>query len=222
MALSLPKTAIAAALSCVLGVAAHAADRNKLPIKVEARSSDFDYQNNVLVFNEITIVQGDIRITAQRAVASGLDFEDSNWQFSGAVSITNAEAGLASVEARVRFAGGDVQSATVTGAPATFEQRRKEKLTQGRASRIDYDLGRGTVELAGDAWLTDGRNEVTGATLVYSTETERIISDKPVVFTINPGGPKAGATPQAQPDAPQEESPEAMPEVPPETPGPSE
>ena len=186
MAFSLRNAVIAVTLLVALAPAARAEDRDRLPIKVEARSSDFDYQNNVLVFNEITIVQGDIRITAVRAVASGLDFEDSSWEFSGSVSITDAESGLASDAARVRFASGEVQSATVTGTPATFQQRRKDELTQGRANRIDYDLGRGTVELAGDAWLTDGRNEVAGATLVYSTETQRIISDKPVVFTINP------------------------------------
>jgi lipopolysaccharide transport protein LptA len=220
VAFSLRKANIATALTAALGPGAQAEDRTQLPIKVEARSSDFDYQNNVLVFNQITIVQGDIRITAERAVASGLDFEDSSWEFSGGVSIADAEAGLASDLARVRFAGGEVQSATVTGTPATFQQRRKDQLTQGRANRIDYDLGRGTVELAGDAWLTDGRNEVAGATLVYSTGTQRIISDKPVVFTIKPGD-KAKETPAAKSPATVPEKPaEAPPQAPPESPEP--
>jgi lipopolysaccharide export system protein LptA len=213
VAFSFHKAIMAAALPLALCAAAQAEDRTRLPIKVEARSSDFDYQNNVLVFNGITIVQGDIRITAERAVASGLDFEDSSWEFSGGVSITDADAGLASDVARVRFAGGDVQSATVTGTPATFQQRRENELTQGRANRIDYDLGRGTVELAGDAWLTDGRNEVASSTLVYSTETQRIISDKPVVFTIKPGDrPK---------DAPAAKPPATAPGLPAETPPPT-
>jgi lipopolysaccharide transport protein LptA len=203
MASSRRNALIALALAGMLGAPALAQDRSQLPIKVEARSSDFDYQANVLVFNEITIVQGGIRITAARAVASGLDFEDSGWEFSGAVSITLPESGLASDTARVRFAGGEIQSATVTGGPATFEQRRDEQLTQGRANRIDYDLGRGTVELAGNAWLSDGRNEVAGATLVYSTQTQRVISNKPVVITINPGE----ATPEVAPQAPPEATP---------------
>ena len=210
MAFSLARAAVAATLSVALGLPAQAEERGQLPIKVEARSSDFDYQNNVLVFNQITIAQGDIRITAQRAVASGLDFEDSSWEFSGGVSITDADAGLASDVARVRFAGGEVQSATVSGTPATFQQRREEQLTQGRANRIDYDLGRGTVELAGNAWLTDGRNEVAGATLVYSTETRRIISDEPVVFTINPSDKSK--------EAPAEQASETAPGTPPESP----
>jgi lipopolysaccharide transport protein LptA len=173
----------------MLGATAFAAvaqDRNTLPITVEARSSDFDYKNNVLVFDDVTIVQGTIRITAERAQASGLDFEDSGWEFSGTVRIKMPDAALASDTARVRFAKGEIQSATVTGLPATFEQRREAELAQGRANRIDYDLGHGTVELAGDAWISDGRNEITGATLVYSTGTRRVVSREQVVITIQP------------------------------------
>jgi len=200
MAFSRRNALVALAFAGALGAPALAQDRSQLPIKVEARSSDFDYQANVLVFNEITIVQGGIRISAARAVASGLDFEDSGWEFTGAVSITMPESGLTSDSARVRFAGGLIQSASVTGAPATFEQRQEKQLTQGRANRIDYDLGRGTVELAGNAWLSDGRNEVAGATLVYSTQTQRVISNQPVVITINPSEAAPKTAPQAPPE----------------------
>jgi lipopolysaccharide transport protein LptA len=186
MAFSLLRVAAIVALAAMPGVAATAQDRSQLPIKVEARSSDFDYRANRLVFDEVTIVQGEIRIVAERAVASGLDFEDSGWEFTGQVRITMPESELASETARVRFADGEVQSASVTGAPATFEQRREQQHTQGRANRIDYDLGRGTVEFAGDAWLSDGRTELTGATLVYSTANQRVISREQVVITINP------------------------------------
>lgn len=197
MASSTPRIAAAlvACVACAAGAAA--ADRSRLPIKVEAKASDFDYKNNVLVFDEITISQGEIRIVAKRAEASGLNFEDSRWQFSGAVQITMPDSAMASDTARVRFAGGEIQSATVTGAPATFEQVRKDQQAHGRANRIDYDLGRGTVELAGDAWLSDGRNEITGATLVYSTGTQRVISDQQVVITIQPKS--AGTRPVTEP-----------------------
>ncbi len=186
MACLLRKAAVVALLCGIASPAAQAQEQNQLPIEVRAKSSDFDYQKGVLVFDTVTIVQGDIRITADRAVASGLDFQDSRWEFSGAVRITMPESALASDTARVRFASGEIQSATVTGAPATFEQQRKEQHAQGRANRIDYDLGRGAVELAGDAWLFDGRTEITGATLVYSTTNQRVISQEPVVITIQP------------------------------------
>ncbi|MBX3704285.1 MAG: hypothetical protein KF822_10975 [Steroidobacteraceae bacterium] len=209
MACSVPKAALALALAAC---AAGAQDRSQLPIKVEALSSDFDYQASVLVFNGITISQGDIRITAERARASGLDFEDSSWEFSGAVRIAMTDSSLASDAARVRFTDGQIQSASVTGAPASFEQKRDQQVAQGRANRIDYDLGRGTVELAGDAWLTDGRNEITSSTLVYSTVNQRVISREPVTFTIQP----REQAPEAAPDGAAAKPPEPAGPKPPE------
>lgn len=167
--------------------AAAAQEREQLPIQLEARSQDLDFQNGVLKFDTVTITQGQIRITAERAVANGLDFKDSAWEFSGSVRISMPESTLASDTARVRFAGGEVASAVVTGTPATFTQQREGQQSEGHANRIDYDLQRGTVEFTGDAWLKDGRNEVTSETLVYSTATQRVISKEPVVITIQPG-----------------------------------
>ena len=201
MAASRLKTGFVVLVALAGAAQAQGPDRSTLPINVKAESSDFDTQNGVLVFNSIEIAQGDIRITAERAVATGLDFEDSRWEFTGQVQITMPESGVASESARVRFGGGEVQSATVTGSPATFEQKREEQLTKGRANRIDYDLQRGTVEFAGNAWLSDGRNEVAGATLVYSTTNQRVISKQPVVITIQPGDstPEATKTPPPAP-----------------------
>jgi lipopolysaccharide transport protein LptA len=197
MASSLRSIACATIFAAAVA-AAQAPERSQLPIKVEARSSDFDYQKGVLEFDGITIAQGEIRITAERAVASGLDFEDSRWEFNGTVRISMPESALASDTASVRFARGEIQSAMVTGSPATFEQRRDDELAQGRANRIDYDLGRGAVELAGDAWLSDGRTEITGATLVYSTVSQRVVSRQQVTITINPNEP-APETPDPEP-----------------------
>ena len=102
----------------------------------------------------------------------------------------------------MKFARGEVQSASVTGAPATFEQKRKDELARGRANRIDYDMKRGSVELAGNAWLTDGKTEITGETLVYSTASQRVVSQKEVVITIQPGEQQAGGAPKPPADAP--------------------
>ena len=195
MAFSIRRPAIAFLLAGAAACALHAEDRGRLPITVEAKSSDFDYKNSVLVFNEVKIVQGPVRITAEKAQASGLDFEQSGWEFSGTVRIQLTDGALASDTARVRFSKGEIQSATVTGAPATFEQRRDTKLAQGHANRIDYDLDRGTVELAGDAWLSDGRDEITGPTLVYSTVNQKVISRGQVVITIQPREKEAAPAP---------------------------
>jgi lipopolysaccharide transport protein LptA len=193
-----PSKRLAAAVLAAACAAAGAQEREQLPIEVRSDSSDFDYQNGVLKFDAITITQGQVRISAERAVASGLDFKDSNWEFSGTVRISMPDAAIASDTARVKFTGGEIASAAVTGAPATFEQKREDEQARGRANRIDYDLRRGTVELAGDAWLSDGKREITGATLVYSTANQRVVSQEPVVITIQPGE-EAPAEPKPQP-----------------------
>jgi lipopolysaccharide transport protein LptA len=199
MATSRPDRLLAALALAAACAGAAAQEREQQPIQVEARSSDFDYQKGVLKFDAITITQGGVRITADRAVASGLDFSDSSWEFDGSVRISMPESALASDTARVRFAGGEVASATVTGAPATFEQTRKDEMAQGRAKRIDYDLKRGAVELAGEAWLSDGKTEITGETLVYSTTSQRVVSQQEVRITIQPGEPPPGQ-PEPKPE----------------------
>ena len=184
-------------LLAACAAAAAAQDREQLPIQLTASSLNFNSQKGVVEYGAITITQGGIRITADRAVTTGVDFEDSRWQFNGTVRITMPDASLASETADVKFAGGEIQSATVTGAPATFEQKRKDELARGRANRIDYDLKRGTAEFAGDAWLSDGKTELTGETLTYSTANQQVVSHQPVVITIQPGeAPQTKPKPQ--------------------------
>jgi len=182
-----PDRLIVGLLLAATCLGAGAQERADLPIQLKASSLDFDSQKGVVEYGAVTITQGGIRISADRAVTTGVDFDDSKWQFSGTVRITTPESTLASDTAEVRFAGGEIQSAAVTGGPATFEQKRKEDVAQGRARRIDYDLKRGTVELAGDAWLTDGKTEITGEKLVYSTANQRVVSQEQVLITIQPG-----------------------------------
>ncbi len=89
-----------------------------------------------------------------------------------------------------------------TGSPATFSQQRGRQAAQGRAERIDYDLATGRVRLSGGAWLSDGNNEITGSTLVYSMREERVVAEageqggQPVRITINPKAPPGEPVPE--------------------------
>jgi lipopolysaccharide transport protein LptA len=176
------------------------------PISVEAASSDFDYKNGVLVFTQVVITQGDARVVADRATATGLEFENSRWQFEGSVRISADGGTLSSDIATVHFANNEIADAAVTGRPARFSQVRGEQQAEGRAGRIDYDLATGRVRLSGDAWLSDGNNEITGSTLVYSMREERVLAEagaqdgQPVRITINPKLPpgKAAEEPQGE------------------------
>ena len=61
---------------------------------------------------------------------------------------------------------------------------RRSPAQQGRAGTIEYDVRNDTVRLAGDAWLTDGQNEIRGQKLVYDIGKQRVAA--------NPGATEAG------------------------------
>jgi lipopolysaccharide transport protein LptA len=192
------------------GIAAAQQHDTKAPINLEAASSDFDYRNNTLVFRRVKITQGTLVVEAQEANATGLDFENSQWTLKGQVRITMPDGKLASDSATVNFRDNQIVRAQVRGTPATFEQRLKEnrQLAQGRARDIEYDVRNGTVQLAGDAWLSDGQNEIRGQKLVYDIGKQRVAANPGateaggVKITINPKqtpGTKAPATPDGTP-----------------------
>jgi lipopolysaccharide transport protein LptA len=162
------------------------------PIKLDAGSSDMDVKNNTLVFHAIRIAQGGLAVEADEATATGLDFKDSHWVFRGNVRITVPDGFLLSDEARVAFAANAIATADATGSPASFEQKRERGVARGRGRRIEYDFGAGTVRLLDDAWLSDGDNEITGRTLLYSLRDQRVRANaeeqgsERVRITINP------------------------------------
>ena len=162
------------------------------PIQLEARSTDFDYKNNTLVFHGVRIAQGGLAIEADDGTATGLDFKDSRWVFRGNVRISVPDGQLTSDEARISFAGNLIASAEITGSPAQFEQKRDKGVARGHAQRIEYLPAAGTVRLSEEAWLSDGDNEISGQTLVYNMLNQRVIANpdeqgsQPVRITINP------------------------------------
>ena len=181
-------------------VLAAAAPRASQPIALDAASSDFDYKNNSLRFREIRLSQGVLRVEAAEALATGLNFDNSQWTFRGAVKITTADGTLTSDTATVDFRDNTLARALINGSPATFSQQRppaapggKPRQVHGAAGRIDYDLAAGTVRLSESATLSDGANEITGKTLVYGLRDQRVLANpgeqsaERVRITIQPG-----------------------------------
>jgi len=145
-------------------------------VSLDAASSDVDYRSNTVNFRDVVITQGNTRVSADAARATGLNFENATWNFSGNVRISVDGGALRSTEAVVAFAANRIARATITGAPAEFEQSSSAtgELARGRAGQIVYDVPAGTVTLSQTAWLTDGRNEISGQQLVYNVREQRV------------------------------------------------
>jgi lipopolysaccharide transport protein LptA len=165
-----------------------------LPIDLTAASSDFDYKNNTVVFRKVKITQGEMQVEADQASATGLNFDNAEWRLDGQVRIRVPDGRLSADNARVSFRENVITRAVVRGSPAKFEQRLQDskQLAQGQAGSIEYDVSKNTVRLQGDAWLTDGQNEIRGNTLIYNIAAQRVVANPDerdpdgVRITINP------------------------------------
>ena len=81
-------------------------------ITLDAASSELDYRGNAVTFRDVNIAQGNIKVSAERAAATGLEFENATWEFTGRV--------------RIEFDGGVLRSEAATVA---FERNRSTRAT---------------------------------------------------------------------------------------------
>jgi len=145
------------------------------PINLDAASSEVDYKTNTVVFKDVVISQCTMRVSAERAHSTGLNFVNSKWTFEGSVKIDAQERGnIRADTAVVEFKDNRILRATVTGKPAEFQQQREGVLARGHADEIVYDVGEQTVRLSKDAWLSDGQGELKGPLLVYNIRAQTI------------------------------------------------
>ena len=155
-----------------------------LPIDLDAESSEFDRKRNRLVFRKLKIRQGPLRVDADEAVATRLDFENTRWEFSGNVVIENAGTTAWADYADILFQEHRIRNAEMTGEPVRFQQvapsrqdENKITTTTGRANSLQYDVDSGVVSMSENAWLSDGSNEVTGDRISYDIVREIILAD---------------------------------------------
>jgi lipopolysaccharide transport protein LptA len=165
------------------------------PINLDAASSEVDYKTNTVVFKDVVISQCAMRVAAEHARATGLNFANSRWTFDGNVKIDAEERGsIRSDAAVVEFKDNHIARATVTGKPAEFQQQHEGVLARGHADEIVYDVNEQTVRLSKDAWLSDGQGEMKGPLLVYNIRAQTIKAEQVpgdsgrIHITIDPNG----------------------------------
>lgn len=195
-------------------VAAQASDL-RLPISLDAESTDYDGRSSMLMFRGLRLTQGSIGIEAAEGRASKLDFQDSVWHFEGNVVIDVEDGHIESDSADLVFSDHTLKLATITGSPATFELRRpgSDEVTYAEARKLSYDLDTGVVEFSGDAVITEGGNKIASSYLVYNIRERRIkaqsaAGDERVRITYTPSNPPPGE-PATESDRPADDGDDA-------------
>lgn len=148
----------------------------RLPISLDADSTDYDGKNSMLMFRGLRLSQGDIGIAADEGRASNLDFENSVWQFTGNVIIDVENGHIECDSADLQFVEHQLTLATIVGNPATFELVRpgSEETTYAEAGKLRYDLLAGTIEFSEDATITEAGNQISSNYLIYNIVEQRI------------------------------------------------
>jgi lipopolysaccharide export system protein LptA len=148
----------------------------RLPISLDADSTNYDGKNSMLMFRGLRLSQGNIGIEADEGRASNLDFEDSVWQFSGNVIIDVENGHIECDTADLQFANHQLSLATIGGTPATFELKRpgSEETTYAEAGKLRYDLTSGVIEFSDNATITEGGNKISSNYLIYDIVEQRI------------------------------------------------
>jgi lipopolysaccharide transport protein LptA len=191
--------AIVAGASLIAGSAvAQRPTTSAEPIVINSVVANMDEANNTADFTAISITQGNTRLTADRASATGVGFQNSEWTFAGRVMITLEPRGsLWADQAILEYRNGELAQVTATGSPARFEQRRtdSQRAEHGQADEITYDVKQGTVRLRGHAQIFDGQStEITAPMFIYHVHNDRLQaiseSGKPAVhITTRPTSP---------------------------------
>lgn len=166
----------------------------QLPIMLDADSTEYDGKNSMLMFSGLRLTQGNLSIQADRGRATQPDFEDSVWQFAGGVVIDVENGHMEAESADLKFSGHQLELATITGSPATFEMRRPDTdiATYAEAGRVRYDFDAGIVEFSENAVIIEGCNQISSNYLVYNIKEQRINaqsatdSDEKVKITYTP------------------------------------
>ena len=137
----------------------------RLPISLDADSTDYDGKSSMLVFRGLRLSQGSIGIEADEGRATKLDFQDSVWRFVGHVIIDVDNGHIECDSADLRFLDHELKLATITGSPATFEVQRpgSDEKTYAEAGKLKYNLDTGIVEFSENAVFTEGGNQIASS-----------------------------------------------------------
>ena len=185
-------TRFVALLLLMPGLAAAQASDLRLPISLDADSTNYDGKSSMLVFRGLRLSQGSIGIEADEGRATKLDFQDSVWRFKGNVVIDVDNGHIECASADLKFADHKLMVATIMGEPATFEMHRPDSddITRGEAKRLVYNLDTQIIEFSGDAKFSESGNQIASSFIAYNIAEQRINAessgDEKVKITFTP------------------------------------
>jgi lipopolysaccharide transport protein LptA len=179
MARSLLSNARAFGLALVIGFAADAQNDEAEELVLVSETLSFDGQAKLFELHAPQITQGNLRIEADDALATGIDFEaQSEWRFTGSVRITIETTELKADSAVFTFKQKRLSSGELEGMPVSFTDidEARQTTVNGEARKMSYDNIARTLRLTDTARMQKDNVEFQGCDLIYDFAAERVTS----------------------------------------------
>ena len=163
------------------GCTALAAQNNGEPqeLLLDSASLTLDRATNLIHLRSPRISQGNLAITADEALATGIEFDQkSEWRFIGNVRISVDTAVIEARSAVFTFDQEQLARGELEGTPATFtdEDPARAKPIRGGANKFSSDYLARTLRLSDNAWVHKDQYEIQGCDLIYDFAAERVTS----------------------------------------------
>ncbi len=167
-----------AVLALALASTAQPAGGEKQELVLE--SGPLAFSGEVFEVKAPRIRQGDLFISADDAVATSIEFDESSeWRFTGNVRMEADTAVIEADSAVFTFANGQLSRGELEGSPASFSDvgAITKASNSGRAQKMSYDYVARTLRMTGDVWMQKDKTEMRACEIVYDLKAERVTSD---------------------------------------------
>ena len=180
MARSFPSTLRGCALALAVALAAGAQDNDaRDELQFSSDTLVLDGPTSMMRAQQPRITQGNLRIAADDALATGFEFDEAGeFRLTGNVRVNVETASMEANSAVFTFANGQLSHGELEGTPVSFsdvDAATQRKVT-GHAGRMSYDNVARTLRMTGDASVQLDTREVLGCDLIYDFRAERVTS----------------------------------------------
>ena len=138
-----------------------------------------DGPTNMMRAQQPRITQGNLRIAADNALATGFEFDEAGeFRLTGNVRVDVDMASMEANSAVFTYANGQLSLGELEGTPVSFSEvdAATQRRVTGHAGKMSYDNVARTLRMTGDASVQLDNREVLGCDLIYDFRAERVTS----------------------------------------------
>jgi len=167
-------------IALVVALAAGAQNRDAADeLQFSSDTLVLDGQTNMMRAQQPRIRQGNLRITADDALATGFEFNEAGeFRLTGNVRVDIDTASMQASSAVFTYSNGQLSRGELEGTPVSFSEvdAATQRKVTGHAGKMSFDNVARTLRMTGDATVQLDSREVLGCDLIYDFRAERVTS----------------------------------------------